>query len=161
MENGEMDWATKNKFAVGDIVYVYEVIPPRGRGGIVYETEVIKTNLSLKDKLDDRKHWPGQTYPNRITEQTRFSRLKLIGEPDGGVISLGALRKHGFTPPQVAYSIIEPLKSYIESLFQVALADKGNRVCEYNINAKKNPAMLQQEVDELITVILPTIRNDK
>jgi 5-methylcytosine-specific restriction protein A len=30
-ENFEVDWVTNNKFTVGDIVYVYEVTPPRGR----------------------------------------------------------------------------------------------------------------------------------
>lgn len=35
--SGQMDWVTNNKFELGDIVYVYEVIPPRGRGGIVHK----------------------------------------------------------------------------------------------------------------------------
>lgn len=118
IENSEMDWATKNSFEVGDIVYVYEVATHRG--GIVYKTKVTRTKLSLEEKIDDRQFWPGQSYPDRITGQTTFSRLKLIGEPSGGIISLEALKQHGFTPPQVAYRVAEPLLSYVESFFETA-----------------------------------------
>ena len=120
MENAEMDWVTKNHFAVGDIVYVYEVIPPRGRGGIVYKTQVIKTNLSLVNKIDDRNYWSGRVYPKNITEHTRFSRLKLTGEPKSDGLSLKELRERGFTAPQgLAYLLEEKpvLLSYIQSHF--------------------------------------------
>jgi hypothetical protein len=100
LKNGEVDWVTKNNFEVGDIVYMYEVVQAGGRGGIVYKTEVIKIDVPLGEKLDDRKYWPGQVYPRAITERTRFSRLKLVGEPNGGVLSLGGLKERGFTAPQ-------------------------------------------------------------
>jgi hypothetical protein len=119
-ENFEVDWVTNNKFTVGDIVYVYEVTPPRGRGGIVYKTKVIKTNLSLDNKLNDRKYWQGQDYPTNITEQTRFSRLKLISKPNGNGLSLKELKKQGFTAPQGrAYLLDEKidLLSYIQNHF--------------------------------------------
>jgi hypothetical protein len=58
-ENGEMDWATKNHFKVGDIVYVYE--NDSHRGGIVYKTEVTKTMISVEEKIDDRQFWPEQS----------------------------------------------------------------------------------------------------
>lgn len=129
MENGEADWVTKNKFMVGDTIYIYEVVPPRGRGGIVYKTEVVKTNLSFREKLDDRKFWAGQAYPKNITEHSRFSRLKLIGEPSNGVLSLEALKSRGFTPPQgLAYRIAEPLKPYIESFFEDASDGKNEEI---------------------------------
>lgn len=115
-ENSEMDWATKNNFKVGDIVYVYEVATHRG--GIVYKTKVVTTKLSLGEKIDDRQFWPGHTYPERIAGQATFSRLKLIGQPEGGVIPLEALRRHGFTPPQVTYRVTESLLSYVESFFE-------------------------------------------
>jgi hypothetical protein len=119
-QNGEADWITKNNFEVGDVVYIYEVIPPRGRGGIVYQTKVIKTDISLEDKLEDRKYWSGQVYPNGITEQTRFSRLKLIGEPNGNVIFLKELRQRGFTAPQGRASLLDKkpdLLRYVQTYF--------------------------------------------
>ncbi len=120
-EDREMDWIANKKFMIGDTVYIYEVVPPRGRGGIVYETEVTETNIRFKDKIDDRKRWQGQAYPASITEQSKFSRLKYIGEPAGGVILLKTLREFGFAPLQrgdAAASVTESLKTYIELSFQ-------------------------------------------
>lgn len=120
LQNGEADWVTKNNFEVGDIVYIYEIIPPRGRGGIVYKTKVIKTDFSLEDKIDDRIYWSGQVYPKNITEQTRFSRLKLIGEPNGDGPSLSELKERGFTAPQSRASVLDKkpgLLSYVQSYF--------------------------------------------
>jgi hypothetical protein len=120
-ENGEMDWVTKNNFAVGDTVYVYEVISHKGRGSIVYKTKVIKTNLLLKEKLDDREFWPGHTYPRNITELTRFSRLKLVSEPNGNGLSLGALKEYSFTAPQGQAYLLDKkpvLLSYIQKHFK-------------------------------------------
>ena len=60
--NGQMDWVTSNKFKLGDFVYVYEVIPPRGRGGIVYKLEVVADDITMDTKIDDRKYWAGGVY---------------------------------------------------------------------------------------------------
>lgn len=155
IENGEMDWVTKNNFAVGDIVYIYEVIPPRGRGGIVYKTKVIKTNLSLKEKLDDRRYWSGQTYPKNITGQTIFSRLKLIAEPSGGGLSLEEVKERGFTAPQgSAYRIVEPLKAYIESFFQVA-SDGENEEIANEIILIDNLKEVNQALEGLSSQLPP------
>ena len=120
-ENEDIDWATKNKFAIGDIVYIYEVIPPKGRGGIVYKTRVTQTNVSLAEKIDDRKYWLDEIYPKTITEQTKFSRLKRIGIPDNSIIRFDALKEYGFVAPQsLAHRVTDPLSSFIESFFQNA-----------------------------------------
>jgi hypothetical protein len=100
--NIQVDWisAAKNPLEVGDVVYIYEVVPRRGgRGGIVYMTKVIQTNLSLKDKFDDREYWVGRDYPIYIKENTIFNRLELISTPNNGVLPLAALQKFGFHPP--------------------------------------------------------------
>lgn len=98
--NGHMDWVTNNKFDVGDVVYVYEVIPPRGRGGIVYKLEVVADDITLSTKTDDRKFWASGVYPKNLESFPRIYRLKLVGEAEGGVISLNKLKRVGFTAPQ-------------------------------------------------------------
>jgi predicted HNH restriction endonuclease len=154
-ESGEIDWVTKNNFSVGDIVYIYEVIPPRGRGGIVYKTEVMRTNLSLDDKLDDRKFWKGQAYPRNITEKTRFSRLRLISEPIGGGLALKELKKRGFTAPQgMAYRVVEPLKSYVESFFQLA-SDSENEEIANEVISNDNLKEVTQALKELANHLPP------
>lgn len=120
IENGKVDWVANNNFAPGDTVYIYEVIPPRGRGGIVYKTEVLRVNLSLGGKLDDRRYWSKQIYPKTITEQTRFSRLKLISEPKGDRPSFEELKKRGFTAPQGRAYLLDnkpALLDYIQNHF--------------------------------------------
>ncbi len=98
--NGQMDWVTGNKFELGDIVYVYEVIPPRGRGGIVYKLEVVADDITMATKIDDHQFWAGGVYPKDLDSFPRIFRLKLRGEAEGGVIPLKKLKQRGFTAPQ-------------------------------------------------------------
>lgn len=120
LENNEVDWVTKQDFEIGDIVYIYEVIPPRGRGGIVYKTKVTKTDIPLGDKLEDRKHWAGQAYPKNMTELTRFIRLGLTEESNSRELSLSALKAYDFTPPQGLAHVLDKkprLLSFIQTQF--------------------------------------------
>ena len=98
--NGQMDWVTGNKFELGDIVYVYEVIPPRGRGGIVYKLEVVADDITMATKIDDHQFWAGGVYPKDLDSFPRIFRLKLVGEAEDGVIPLKKLKQRGFTAPQ-------------------------------------------------------------
>ena len=98
--NGQMDWVTNNKFELGDIVYVYEVIPPRGRGGIVYKLEVVADDITMATKIDDHQFWAGGVYPKDLDSFPRIFRLKLVGEVEDGVIPLKKLKQRGFTAPQ-------------------------------------------------------------
>ena len=119
--NGQLDWVTNNRFKLGDIVYVYEVIPPRGRGGIVYKLEVVADNITMDTKIDDRQFWAGGVYPKDLASFPRIFRLKLKGEAEDGVIPLKELKYRGFTAPQIAYSLdTKPaLIEYIEDFIVV------------------------------------------
>lgn len=120
VDSNEVDWVTKQSFEIGDIVYIYEVIPPRGRGGIVYKTKAIKTNIPFNDKLEDRKYWAGQNYPKNMSQQTRFIRLSLISELNIKELSLESLKAYDFTPPQGLAHVLDKkprLLSYIQSEF--------------------------------------------
>lgn len=119
-DSDEIDWVSNQKFEVGDTVFIYEVMPPRGRGGIVYKTKVTKINISLDSKLEDIKHWAGQAYPKNMNELTRFTRLGLIKESSGNSLSLNTLKAYGFTPPQGLAHILDKkprLLNYIEAEF--------------------------------------------
>lgn len=118
--NGQMDWVTSNKFKLGDIVYVYEVIAPRGRGGIVYKLEVVADDITMDTKIDDRKFWAGGVYPKNLGSYPSIFRLKLVGEAEGGVISLARLKQRGFTAPQIAYTLDNNpvLVEYIEDFME-------------------------------------------
>ena len=98
-QNGFIDWVTVNRFEDGDIIYIYEVIPPRGRGAIVYKAEVAEVGLTLDNKTDDHVFWKDGVYPKDYSAY-KFCRLKLISEKDDDSLSLESLRKHGFSAPQ-------------------------------------------------------------
>lgn len=112
--NGQMDWVTNNKFELGDIVYVYEVIPPRGRGGIVYKLEVAADDITMATKIDDRLFWAGGVYPKDLESFPRIFRLKLLGEAEDDVIPLRELKKRGFTAPQGLANSLDANRSLIE-----------------------------------------------
>lgn len=112
--NGQMDWVTSNKFAIGDVVYVYEVIPPRGRGGIVYKLEVVADDITMATKIDDRRFWGGGVYPKDLASFSRIFRLKLLGEAEDGVIPLQRLKKRGFTAPQGLANSLDAHPALIE-----------------------------------------------
>lgn len=117
--DGTMDWISKNRFAIGDIVYIYES-KNGGRGGIVFKMTVIETGLSLDSKINDREYWVGGDYPEYITSLSRFNRLKLVGYPRGGMIRYEILKGKGFAaPPTGAYKLDEKreLLNYIERHF--------------------------------------------
>jgi len=103
--NGQMDWVTNNKFKLGDIVYVYEVIAPNGRGGIIYKLEVVADDITMATKIDDRKFWANGVYPKDLDSYARIFRLKIVGEAEDGVIPLQKLKQRGFTAPQIAYTL--------------------------------------------------------
>lgn len=112
--NGQMDWVTNNKFEVGDVVYVYEVIPPRGRGGIVYKLGVMADDITMATKIDDRKFWAGGVYPKDLESFSRIFRLKLLGEAEDGVIKLAKLKQLGFTTPQGLANSLDANPALIE-----------------------------------------------
>ena len=112
--NDQMDWVTSNKFAIGDVVYVYEVIPPRGRGGIVYKLEVVADDITMATKIDDRRFWAGGVYPKDLESFPRIFRLKLLGEAEDGVIPLKELKKRGFTAPQGLANSLDTNPALIE-----------------------------------------------
>jgi hypothetical protein len=112
--NGQMDWVTNNKFELGDVVYIYEVIPPRGRGGIVYKLEVVADDITMATKIDDRKFWGGGVYPKDLDSFPRIYRLKLVGEAEDGVIALKRLKARGFTAPQGLANSLDTNPALIE-----------------------------------------------
>jgi hypothetical protein len=80
------------------------------------------TDLLLENKLEDIKYWSGQIYPQYITEQTKFSRLKFISKPNGDGLSFEALKEHNFTAPQSKAHILDKkpdLLCYIQNHFGV------------------------------------------
>jgi hypothetical protein len=118
-KNGFIDWITLNNFEVGDIVYIYEVMPPRGRGAIVYKTEVVMANLLSSEKIDDSDFWRNGVYPKGYSEH-KFSRLKLLSEMESSELTISTLRDYDFTAPQGPGHLLDKkpdLLNHIQTIF--------------------------------------------
>ena len=156
--NGEMDWRTNKNLHVGDIIYIHEVGGSRGRGGIIYATRVTEIDLTLRNKMDDSIFWEGQTYPEDISEHTKFVRLKQIDRPTGDIIPLEILKNVDVTynPPQGkgVLRLSEPLKSFTESFFSFEVSTEEQKVID-DIVSHDNIARINKELEALVSGLPP------
>lgn len=87
--NGLLDWRVKN-VCVGDMVFMYKTMPD---GCIKYMFEVVKTNFSLRDALNQKPFWKDMVKFNNGNGV--YARLKLVEVLDEKVLTINALKKHG------------------------------------------------------------------
>ena len=87
--NGFVDWRIKN-VEIGDIVFMYKTMPD---GCIKYMMEVVKTNLSEHDRLNQKSFWIDKA--SFVQGIGIYARFKLVEVLDEKVLSIRALRNHG------------------------------------------------------------------
>ena len=69
----EIDWASRNKFEVGDIVYIYCSLPLQR---ISHKCEVVAINIDEDNAIDDSKYSKVKSF----NKSYKCVRLKLINE---------------------------------------------------------------------------------
>ena len=69
----EIDWASRNKFSVGDIVYIYCSLPEQR---ISHKCEVVAINIDEDDAIDDSKYSKVKSFNTSY----KCVRLKLLEE---------------------------------------------------------------------------------
>ncbi len=90
-QGGMADWRTE-KFAKGDIVFIYKTAPEKC---IRYKMEVSEINIDLEDTLNQEEYWTDkELYYNGITAKN--ARLKIIEEYSPETFSLQNLHNHGY-----------------------------------------------------------------
>ena len=87
--NGLLDWRVKN-VCVGDMVFMYKTLPD---GCIKYMFEVIKTNFSVRESLNQKPFWKDMVKYNNGNGV--YARLKLVEVLDEKKLTINELRKHG------------------------------------------------------------------
>lgn len=87
--NGLLDWRMK-KVSVSDIVFMYKTMPD---GCIKYMFEVIKTDFTLRDSLNQKPFWKDMVKFN--DGKGVYARLKIVEVLDEKVLTINELRKHG------------------------------------------------------------------
>ena len=87
--NGLLDWLVKN-VCVGDMVFMYKTMPD---GCIKYMFEVVKTNFSVRDALNQKPFWKDMV--KFYNGNGVYARLKLVEVLDEKMLTINELRKHG------------------------------------------------------------------
>ncbi len=113
--HGFIDWRQgKNKFSVGDAVYIYCTNPTQK---IRYKCQIQKLNISFNDIRDDEEYWQDKREYEKSQEGV-FFRLKLIEQIDSDALSLKSLQKHGLkvalqSPIRLSHEIL----TFVETTF--------------------------------------------
>ena len=77
-KNGFIDWRqNKNKYEVGDIVYLYCSQTHRK---VMFKSVVEKINIPSSDIIDDKEFWKDLNQYNESKEHIYF-RIRLISQP--------------------------------------------------------------------------------
>lgn len=91
---GKIDWRQTNKFAVGDIVYIYKTKPEQR---IRYKMEVVAIDIDEGNTLDEERFWKNKDIYYSGLGSTLHVRFNLIEELDDENLSFANLRQHGIT----------------------------------------------------------------
>lgn len=115
---GYVDWKQKNKFNVGDTVFIY-CTKPESRIRFIMEVE--KTVITFEESTKDEEYWndPEEFKAGVITN--RYCRFRLIDEVCSDKLSLDNLKEHGLNGvPQGSLIPSESLVDYIMDVFETA-----------------------------------------
>lgn len=87
-----IDWKQNANYSVGDKVYIYSTKPI---SAIEFLVEVIETNISSDDVIDDKIYWTDMNEYENGRKHSRYARFKLIERFDKNKITLEDLHNNG------------------------------------------------------------------
>lgn len=113
---GYVDWKQKNKFNVGDIVFMY-CTKPESRIG--FSMKVEKTDMTYEESTKDEEYWNDSEEYKAGVLLNRYCRFRLIDEVCSDKLYLNALIKNGLNGvPQSPLIPSERLVDYIMDVFK-------------------------------------------
>ena len=115
---GFIDWAQdKRKYAVGDIVFIYNnrvSYPPQV---LRYKTVIEKKDMHFSEIVDDKEYWLKLSKYQKGKENDRYFRLRLVEIISEEGLDYHSLRAHGLTTTlQNPFEVNEELLEYINSI---------------------------------------------
>lgn len=113
--HGFIDWRQgKNKFNVGDTVYIYCNNPIKK---IRYKCIIEKHDMDFESIRDDKEYWLMEDEYYKSLDG-KFMRLRLIEQVDNDKLSLNQLKKNGLkAAPQGPVKLSDKILDYINSNF--------------------------------------------
>lgn len=118
---GYIDWVQKNKFEVGDIVYIYNARP---NCKIICKTIVEQVDLTTDNKTADSEFWNDKEAEKQSLALGRFCRLRQLCVNPNNVLSIHFLRELGITGFQGARRITE----HIAAIFNLELKAENDSI---------------------------------
>ena len=91
-QNGMVDWRMSNKFAVGDVVFIYKAKPSQC---VRYKMEVVAVGLDDETSFYQESFWADKSTYYEGLGNYRYARFKLIEEFMDDILSLHHLHEHG------------------------------------------------------------------
>ncbi|WP_296880392.1 AAA family ATPase [uncultured Methanobrevibacter sp.] len=130
-KNGFIDWRqNKNKYEVGDIVYLYCSQTHRK---IMFKSVVEKINIPASDIIEDKEFWKDLNQYNESKEYIYF-RIRLIEKVDRKELSLEYLKQNGLkTAPQSPIKVNDELGEYLDKYFTLNSSKDYRIKVDYNI----------------------------
>lgn len=90
--NSFVDWRQSYDFAIGDIVYIYEMFP---KSQVSYRMEVVAVGLDFDEATDDKNFWKDQALYYDGLGTHIYVRFRLLSTFPDSFFPLKALQEHG------------------------------------------------------------------
>lgn len=108
---GYVDWKQKNRYEVGDVVFIY-CTKPEGRIRFVMTVE--RTGMTFVESTKDEDYWLDKSEFLAGVKANKYCRLRLLEELHSDRLCLAELQAHGLNGvPQGALNPSEMLIDYI------------------------------------------------
>ena len=140
-KNGFIDWRqNKNKFEVGDIVYLYCSQTHRK---VMFKSIVEKINIPVSEIIEDKEFWVDLNQYNNSKEYKYF-RIRLIEKVDSNELSLEYLKQNGLkAAPQTPIKVNNELGEYLDKYFTLNssidyIIKKDYNIWSMNVSKKGN-----------------------
>lgn len=124
--HGYVDWKQKNKFNVGDIVFMY-CTKPESR--IRFMMKVEKTDMTYEESTKDEEYWNDPEEFKAGVISNRYCRFRLIDEVCSDKLCLEKLKEHGLNAvPQGSLIPSESLVDYIMGVFETVTINESELI---------------------------------
>lgn len=94
---GFIDWEMRNRYEIGDIVFLYATAP---ESRLTFMLEVTRVEMDFRETIDDSAYFISQQYYDQWLahrEQGKYVRYEFLKALDSPVLKLEFLREHGLS----------------------------------------------------------------
>jgi hypothetical protein len=116
---GFIDWEMRNRYEVGDVVFLYATAP---ESRLTFMLEVTRVGMDTKNTVDDSAYYIAQQYYDQWLAsrgQRKYVRYEFLKSLDCPALTLELLREHGLSAaPRSPRRMCPELVDYVMSHLQ-------------------------------------------